>query len=148
MYSRMWVKGLANERPSMLSITTWWESPMPSVKRPPQAAFAVRACCAIAVGWRGKVGTTPVPSSIRLVSRPASAQAMIASTPKMFANQADAKPSRSACRTCPTRSSIVAGLPAISPMPMPIFIFFMVAPRAAARVVSGVESGASRARPE
>ena len=36
---------------------------MPSRKRPPQAALAVAACCAITTGWRGNVGTTDVPSS-------------------------------------------------------------------------------------
>src|SRR5439155_1394589 len=46
---------------------------MPSVKRPPAIACAESACCAIACGWRGKVGITAVPSSMRLVSRAHSA---------------------------------------------------------------------------
>jgi hypothetical protein len=37
----------------MSSITILWDRPMPSVKRPPAAAAAVRACWAMAKGWRG-----------------------------------------------------------------------------------------------
>ena len=37
----------------MLSITIWCERPMPSTKRPREAACVVSACCAIAMGWRG-----------------------------------------------------------------------------------------------
>jgi hypothetical protein len=71
----------AYESPSRLSITTGCERPTPSVKRPPQAEPAVSACCASAVGWRGCVGTTAVPSSMRRVSRPSSAQTVTASKP-------------------------------------------------------------------
>ncbi len=52
-YSRMWLSGFANERPSIPSITTWCESPIPSANRPFVAACAVRACWAMATGWRG-----------------------------------------------------------------------------------------------
>ena len=68
----------------MSSMTILWESPIPRTKRPFAAAWAERACCAIAVGWRGGVGVTPVASSIRSVSRPAMARVVIASKPKMF----------------------------------------------------------------
>src|SRR5882724_10311804 len=95
---------------------------MPRVKRPPAAACAVSACCAIATGWRGKVGTTAVPSSIRLVARAHKAATMIASAPKMFANHPLAKPSVSARRACATRPSRSVGAPAMSPMPIPILM--------------------------
>src|SRR5204863_194890 len=95
-YSFMWLYGFANESPSIPSITIWCERPMPSVKRPPAMACAESACCAIACGWRGKVGLTAVPSSMRRVSRAHSAAAMIVSMPMMLANQPLAKPSASA----------------------------------------------------
>src|SRR5207253_2946514 len=93
--------GFANESPSIPSITIWCERPMPSVKRPPAMACAESACCAIACGWRGKVGITAVPSSMRRVSRAHSAAAMIASMPMMLANQPLAKPSAPARRRAP-----------------------------------------------
>ena len=96
--------------PSMFSITILWLSPIPSVSRPSQAAFTVRHCCAIALGWRGYVGTTDVPSSMRGTSRPTIASAVSASWPKMFGAQYDAKPSASACRASATTSSIVPSL--------------------------------------
>ena len=37
---------------------------MPSRNRPPHAALADAACCAITTGWRGHVGTTAMPSWI------------------------------------------------------------------------------------
>jgi hypothetical protein len=52
-YSLMCEYDFAYERPSMFSITTWCERPMPSVKRLPVAALTLTACCAIANGWRG-----------------------------------------------------------------------------------------------
>src|SRR5438132_989917 len=103
-------------------MTIWCESPMPSVTRPRAAACADSACCAMATGWRGNVGTTAVPSSIRDVSRPQIAAARIASMPKMLANQPLAKPSASARFAWATRPSTSAGAPAMSPMPMPIFM--------------------------
>ncbi len=95
---------------------------MPSVKRPPAIACAESACCAIACGWRGKVGITAVPSSMRLVSRAHSAATMIASMPMMLANHPLAKPSASARFACAMSPSTPAGAPAKSPMPVPIFI--------------------------
>ena len=121
-YSFMWLYGFANESPSIPSITIWCERPMPSVKRPPAIACAESACCAIACGWRGKVGITAVPSSMRLVSRAHSAAAMIASMPMMLANHPLAKPSASARFACAMSPSAPAGAPAMSPMPIPIFI--------------------------
>ena len=40
-------------------------APMPRVKRPPSALCAVRAICARPMGWRPKIGTTDVPTSLR-----------------------------------------------------------------------------------
>src|SRR5262245_62020065 len=57
---------------------------------------------------------------MRAVSRAQSAAPMMASTPKMLANQPLAKPSASARFACATRSSMVAGWPAMSPIPMPM----------------------------
>ena len=56
---------------------------MPRQSRPPQAALTVSACCASAIGWRGNVGTTLVPSSMRGTSRPAMASTVSASCPKI-----------------------------------------------------------------
>src|SRR5438552_2101801 len=95
---------------------------MPSAKRPRATACADSACCAIATGWRGYVGTTAVPSWMRAVSRAQSAAARIASMPKMLANQPLAKPSACARFAWATRPSTSAGAPAMSPMPMPIFM--------------------------
>ncbi len=124
-YSFMWLYGFANESPSIVSMTTWCERPIPRVKRPPAIACAVIACCAIAVGWRGNVGTTAVPTSRRVVSRAQSAAIMIASKPKMFASHALAKPSASARFACVRMPFTSAGAPPMSPMPMPIFIAMM-----------------------
>src|SRR5437867_6563839 len=121
-YSFMWLYGFANESPSIPSMTIWCERPTPSVKRPPAMACAESACCAIACGWRGKVGITAVPSSMRRVARARSAAAMIASIPMMLANQPLAKRSASARLACATSPSTPAGTPAMSPMPIPIFI--------------------------
>ena len=49
----MWEARRAYESPSRCSITSWWEKPIPSTKRPQDAAWVVSACCAIATGWRG-----------------------------------------------------------------------------------------------
>ena len=40
-YSRMCRSGLSNDMPNMVSITIWCDRPMPSVKRPPVAPWAV-----------------------------------------------------------------------------------------------------------
>ncbi len=71
----------------MFSITIWCESPMPRLSRPPDAAFTVRHCCASINGWRGYVGTTPVPSSMRGTSRPTMASAVSVSWPKICGAQ-------------------------------------------------------------
>ena len=81
-YSRMWRTGREKSKPSCPSMATLWLSPIPRTNRPPVAAWAVSACCAITTGWRVKVGTTNVPSSIRRVRAPASASAMAASNPR------------------------------------------------------------------
>ncbi len=51
-YSRMCLAGLSNDRWSIPSITTWWDSPIPSANRPPVAMSVVTACRANASGWR------------------------------------------------------------------------------------------------
>ena len=71
----------------MFSITILWLRPIPNVNRFPEAAATVSACWAIACGWRGKVGTTAVPSSIRGTWMPATASAVIASWPKILGAQ-------------------------------------------------------------
>ena len=67
-YSRVWWAGRAYSRPCMLSMTTGCDGPMPSTSRPSVAAWVDIACCAMASGWRGYVGITAVPSSMRLVT--------------------------------------------------------------------------------
>ena len=57
-------------------MTTGCDGPMPSASRPFVAAWVDSACCAMAKGWRGYVGITAVPSSIRRVTWPASASAV------------------------------------------------------------------------
>ncbi len=118
----MCVYGFANESPNIPSITIWCDRPMPRLKRLPEKAAADSAACAIATGWRGYVGTTAVPTSMRDVARAQIVAAMMASTPKMFANHALAKPSASARLAWSTRLSIVPPDAAISPMPMPMRI--------------------------
>ena len=71
----------------MSSITALWESPIPNVKRPEQAAWAVSACCASAAGCRGGVGTTAVTSSIVPVSQPATVSIETASRLKMLGTE-------------------------------------------------------------
>ena len=50
----------------MSSTIQWCDGPSPSVKRPSHTAWFDSACCAIAIGWRVWIGTTAVPSSIRV----------------------------------------------------------------------------------
>ncbi|HEY5150523.1 MAG TPA: hypothetical protein VIJ23_12005 [Mycobacterium sp.] len=68
-------------------MTILWLRPMPSVKRLPDAAATVWDCWAMACGWRGNVGTTEVPSSMRGTVVPTTARAVRASWPKMFGAQ-------------------------------------------------------------
>jgi hypothetical protein len=63
-----------------------------------------------------------VPIAIVLVATPHTVAAVIASTPKMFASHALAKPASSARLACAASSVKSAGRDAISPMPMPIFM--------------------------
>ena len=113
----MCTAGLSNERPNIDSMTIWCESPMPSWKRPLVASQAVIACCAMACGCLGYVGTTAVPSVRLGAARPAIADAVIASIPKMFAIQAVLKPCAAADSALRTTSSTVAP-PMLSPMSM------------------------------
>ena len=52
-YSSIWLAGAWNDIPQRSSTTGRWETPTPSVSRPPAAAWAVSACCASAIGCRG-----------------------------------------------------------------------------------------------
>ena len=74
--------------------------------------MTVIACWASAAGWRGKVGTTAVPSSMPGTWLPATASAVSASRPKMWESQAEAKPSSAAwarvSRSPPSGSGPVA----------------------------------------
>jgi len=45
--------GFSNEYPNMPSITSLCDKPMPSMSRPPVAAWVVSACCASIAGCRG-----------------------------------------------------------------------------------------------
>ena len=67
----------------MFSITILCESPIPSTSRPFDASCVVIAWAANIIGWRGYVGTTPVPSSMPGTSRPTTASVVSASTPKI-----------------------------------------------------------------
>src|SRR5262245_53571541 len=127
-YSFMWLYGFANESPNIPSMTIWWERPMPSTKRPRDAAAAEGGCGASTTGGRGNVGTTAVPSSMRVVSRAHRAAAMIASMAKMFANHPLANPSASARRACAMSPSTSPASPPISPMPTPIRMGGALAP--------------------
>ena len=121
-YSAMCRAGLSNDIPNIPSITTWCDKPIPSTNRdPPEAACTVTACCAIACGCRGYVGTTAVISSIRSVSCAASVSAPIASCEKMFAIAKNANPSPSALRASSTMSPTLAAGP-VAPVKSPIFI--------------------------
>ena len=63
----------------MSSTIQWCDGPTPRRKRPSHAACTESACWPSAIGWRDCSGTTAVPSSMRLVSRPISATAVMAS---------------------------------------------------------------------
>ena len=52
-YSRMWRAGFSKDWPNTFSMTSWWESPMPRVRRPPVAACTVSAWAASITGCRG-----------------------------------------------------------------------------------------------
>ena len=129
-YSRMCRAGCAYESPSRFSITSWWLGPRPRTKRPRAAACVESACCAMYTGWRECVGATAVPISTARVSRPTRAARVMASKPKMFANQRVAKPASSARWQRATSSSMLAPPP--SPIPSPIRMFFMSASEARA----------------
>ena len=112
--------GFANDRPYIVSINTWCDSPIPRAKRPPLATCAVSACWAIVTGCRGYVGTTAVPSSMRVVTRPTSAANMSASSPNSCVNHAEENPSRSACCTRATCVSKVSPGAVLAPKNNPI----------------------------
>lgn len=106
----------------MVSITTLCDRPMPSVKRLPVAAAAVRACWAMAVGWRGYVGVTAVPKPMRGTSRPTIAMVAIASKEKMFASHRLCRPAASTCLAAATTSSNPPS-PPLAPSITPIRTF-------------------------
>src|SRR4051812_41482660 len=105
----------------MFSITDGCEGPMPSVNRPPATACTDSASCAIVIGWRGYVGTTAVPSSIRSVTDAASVIAVNASRLHgMWGTQPVAKPAASAARAFVWSCSTEVRSPDASPMKRPI----------------------------
>ena len=80
-------------RPSMSVTIQWCDGPSPSVNRPSHTAWFESACCAMAIGWRVWIGTTAVPSSIRVVTVPISVMAVIASkSAGICGTQIEAKP--------------------------------------------------------
>ena len=83
------------------------------------------ACCARAWGWRGKVGTTAVPRWMPGTWRPATAMAVRASTPKMFASQADVNPAAAARSVAFTTSSML--------LPAMVMLIFIRPPRSCLR---------------
>lgn len=69
---------------------------------PWQAAWAVSAWLARTTGWRGYIGTTAVPTSMPLVSRPIRAATVRASTSNNWATQTD--PTPAAATSCARRT--------------------------------------------
>src|SRR4029453_14116590 len=107
----------------MFATTRGGAGQRPSVNRPLLAACTDSACCASASGWRGYVGTTAVPSSIRSVTVAASASAVSASrlqgicgTPPLV------KPFPPPPRAPRCSSSTPVRSPPVSETKMPIFI--------------------------
>ena len=92
---------------------------MPSVNRPSSAAWAVSACWAITTGWRGNVGTTAVPISIRDVSRPTATSAVMASKENAAGIQRLSNPSRSTSPARSIRPAMVRSALAPSPTVIP-----------------------------
>ncbi len=117
-YSRRWRTGLSKLMPIIDSITIWWLSPMPRHSRPPVTAFTVSACWASIIGWRGNVGTTLVPTSMRGTSRPTMARAVRASWPKIWGDQNVSNPSASACRASATMSSTLPSFTVMLKIPV------------------------------
>ena len=58
------------------------ETPTPRVNRPPHSEAMVAASVASAMGWRGWIGTMPMPSSIREVATAAAAITASPSVPR------------------------------------------------------------------
>ena len=78
--------------------------------------FAVVAARpAMRTGWHGYVGSTDVPSSIRVVARPTSVMGISGSPATAPAYQSEEKPSASACVACSTMRSTVLP-PPLNPM--------------------------------
>ncbi|CAB4625943.1 unannotated protein [freshwater metagenome] len=69
----------------------------------------MRACAASIIGWRGKVGTTAVPSSMPGTSRDAMARAVSVSRPKICGIHAEAKPASAIAFTSSIAASTVRG---------------------------------------
>ena len=67
--SRVKEKGRSQGIPMRSSACCLDAAPMPSVKRPPRAVWAVMACCATSMGCRPYSGTTEVPNSVGAVHR-------------------------------------------------------------------------------
>jgi hypothetical protein len=102
----MWMAGFSKAIPSMPSMTSWWESPMPRWRRaPPRAADVVSTWSASTSGWRGYVGITAVPNSMPGISRPATAMMVSASPLKTCGSQARRTPASAASRTAASTAS-------------------------------------------
>ena len=82
----------------MPSTKNWWETPIPSVSRPPDAAWAVSAAWASTTGWRGWVATTAVPSSTSESLAARAVMAPSASTPSNWGNHSVSGPSAAISR--------------------------------------------------
>ncbi len=120
-YSRACRTGLSNEYPHIPSTTTWCESPIPSVKRPPVRRLAVFACSAITIGWRGYVGTTEVPNWMSGTCWATAPMRVIASTcPMICDSQYDAKPASAEAFASSTSASKFPLPATLEKMPMSI----------------------------
>ena len=107
----------------MFSMTTGCDGPIPSTSRPSVAAWVDIACCAIAIGCRGYVGITAVPSSMRFVTWPASASAVRPSRLHgMCGTHPVVNPSASAARALASSSSTSVCAPLTSLMKTPMRI--------------------------
>ena len=110
----------ATRRPSAARIIDPCDIPMPSVRRPPSAACAVRAPCAIATGWRGGAGTIAVPSSIVAAAWPATASAVSGSMPQAMPIHMPSSPAASISAARAVRPATMSSAGAPTPTATPI----------------------------
>ena len=102
----------------------WCETPRPSDSRPSHTACTDSTCWARAIGWRGWIGTTAVPISIRDVFAPIMATAVRASKSSgTWGTQTVSIPASSAHRASATsRSTLVEYRPRSGPTIAPNLI--------------------------